>query len=414
MSDRNTDYPLIIVGAGAAGLGASVKATELGIPHLVVEASHRTGGRGLTEFLDNGVPVDLGCHWMHCARRNPFVQLADQMDFEYVRSNPVYQTFRNGSWEGDAANVERDDFLDSISAAAGDAYAAGRSVSIWDCMDQESPHCGWASYWLSLMHSNDPDQVSVSDMTEFEDTHEDWPVRQGYGALISACGIQCPVKLNIPVREIKWDKNRVKVVFPNGELTASKVLITVSTGVLAAGDIRFHPELPDWKQQAIKELPLGNYNNLFFPLSPNKFLDLPSAVAYEKDEVYAAIRIRPFGDDYVFVTVAGRFAWWLEKQGERAALQWFSDILVKLFGSEIHKALGAFKASAWGYDPWVRGAYSSSIPGAVEPRAMLSRPLAQRLYFAGEAASLRAFNTAHGAWISGQEAVGKIFAKEPT
>ena len=412
MSNRTADYPLIIVGAGAAGLGASVKAMELGIPHLVLEASHRTGGRGLTEFLDNGVPVDLGCHWMHCARTNPFVRLADQMEFEYARSNPVYQTFRNGSWRGDAANVERNAFLDSISEAAGDAYTAGRRVSIWDCMDQESPHCGWATYWLSLMHSNDPDQVSISDMAEFDDTYEDWPLRQGYGALISASGINCPVKLNFPVREINWERNRVKVVFPNGELTANKVLITISTGVLAAGDILFHPELPDWKQQAIHELPLGNYNNLFFPLLPDKFLDAPSAVAYEKDEACAAIRIRPFGDDYVFVTVAGRFAWWLEKQGERAASQWFLEILTELFGSDIPKALGTFRTSAWGFDPWIRGAYSSSKPGAVKPRVMLARPVAQKLFFAGEAASLSAFNTAHGAWISGQEAVSNIFLED--
>ena len=408
MSNRSYDYPLIIIGAGAAGLGASVKASALGIRHVVLEASHRTGGRGLTESLENGLPVDLGCHWMHCARRNPFVQLADQLGFEYAQSNPVYQAFQGGAWAGDAVGNARNAFLDSVNASVCAAYNENRRVSIWDCMEQESPYCDWAAYWLSLMHSNDPDQVSVADIAEFDDTFEDWPLRQGYGALISASGASCPVKLNLPVSQIEWKTNRVRVVVPNGELTAGKVLITVSTGVLMAGSIKFSPELPDWKQQAIHELPLGNYNNLFFPLASGKFLDAPSAIAYEKDGVCAAIRIRPFGDDYIFVTVAGRFAWWLEKQGERASSKWFSEILSEVLGSEIKRALGDFRASAWGFDPWVRGAYSSSIPGAVNPRETLSRPLAQKLYFAGEAASLRAFNTAHGAWMSGQEAVQRI------
>ncbi len=41
----NSYYPLVIIGAGAAGLGASEKASAAGIEHVVLEASHRTGGR---------------------------------------------------------------------------------------------------------------------------------------------------------------------------------------------------------------------------------------------------------------------------------------------------------------------------------------------------------------------------------
>ena len=49
---KTSDYPLVIIGAGAAGLGASEQASALGVEHLVLEASHRTGGRGLTEYLE--------------------------------------------------------------------------------------------------------------------------------------------------------------------------------------------------------------------------------------------------------------------------------------------------------------------------------------------------------------------------
>jgi len=412
MNIRTPDYPLVIIGAGAAGLAASVKATELGIPHLVLEASHRTGGRGLTEFLENGVPVDLGCHWMHCARQNPFVPLAEQLEFEYERSNPIYQAFVNGSWGKGAATVARNAYLESVETAVCDAYHSGKRVSIWDCMEQENPHCGWASYWFSLMHSNDPDQVSVSDIAEFDDTHEDWPLRQGYGALISATGEKCPVRLNTPVSEINWSSNQVRIVLSDGEINANKVLITVSTGVLGAGDIKFTPVLPVWKQQAIQDLPLGNYNNLFFPLMPGTLLDAPGAIGYAKDDVFAAIRVRPFGDDCVFVTVAGRFAWWLEKQGENAASQWFEDVLAEIFGDSVRKELGRFRASAWGFDPWIKGAYSSTAPGAVEPRKVLAHPIDQKLFFAGEATSLREFNTAHGAWKSGQDAVQALYAQK--
>lgn len=405
MSHRTVDYPLIIIGAGAAGLGASVKASSLGISHLVLEASHRIGGRGLTECLDNGVPVDLGCHWMHCASRNPFVGLADRLGFEYDQSKPAYEAFKNGSWPDSALTFARAAYLESVDKAVREAHRFGKRVSIWDCMSQDSPFNAWASYWLSLMHSNDPDQVSVSDLAEFDDTHQDWPLRQGYGALISACGADCPVKLNSPVREIHWHTSNVRIVLTDGELTTQKALLTVSTGVLGAGDIKFVPELPAWKLQAIQDLPPGNYNNLFFPLAPGTLSDAPAAVGYQDDETCAAINIRPFGDDFIFVAVAGRFAWWLEKQGEQVASQWLADILAKLFGSEVRKQIGRFRSSAWGFDPWIKGAYSSAVPGSIEPRRVLAKTVDQKLLFAGEATSERVFNTAHGAWISGQEKI---------
>ena len=40
---------LLIVGAGAAGIGAAHAASAAGIDYAIVEASHRVGGRGLTE-----------------------------------------------------------------------------------------------------------------------------------------------------------------------------------------------------------------------------------------------------------------------------------------------------------------------------------------------------------------------------
>ncbi|MEM6988677.1 MAG: NAD(P)-binding protein, partial [Pseudomonadota bacterium] len=55
---------LLIVGAGAGGIGAGHAAARAGLDYQIVEASHRVGGRGLTEELAPGVPWDLGCHWL--------------------------------------------------------------------------------------------------------------------------------------------------------------------------------------------------------------------------------------------------------------------------------------------------------------------------------------------------------------
>jgi monoamine oxidase len=138
-------------------------------------------------------------------------------------------------------------------------------------------------------------------------------------------------------------------------------------------------------------------------------MQVPESIGYEKGENCAMVRIRPGGQDYAVAALGGRFAWWMEKQGEDAACQWFRDILADLFGNDAVSGLGRGKVSAWGFDPWTRGAYSARIPGAGDVRGKLAAPVDDRLWFAGEAASHNQFCTAHGAWINGRDAVSRMF-----
>ena len=66
---------VVILGAGAAGIGAAKAVRSLGLGYVVLEASHRIGGRAYTEAITPDIRFDLGCHWLHAASRNPFTQL---------------------------------------------------------------------------------------------------------------------------------------------------------------------------------------------------------------------------------------------------------------------------------------------------------------------------------------------------
>ncbi len=61
----------------------------------------------------------------------------------------------------------------------------------------------------------------------------------------------------------------------------------------------------------------------------------------------------------------------------------------------------ATTATAWGADAEVHGGYSCARPGRARAREDLARPLAERLFFAGEATSVPAYGTVHGAYFSG-------------
>ena len=408
MNSKNADYPLIIIGAGAAGLGASEQATSQGIHHIILEASHRIGGRGLTEQLAGNIPVDLGCHWMHSARLNPYVNWADTLGFHYEKNliSDKDAMYFNGHWLRATDTAEYEAYTEECAQNIHKAYNKDKSTAIVDAINVDSKWAQNFSYWQSLIHSNDIDEVSIQDVVEFEETYQDYPVKEGFGTLIATQGKNCPVQLNTEVLEINWTKNPVKVVTNKGDITAGKVIITVSTGVLAANTITFYPTLPAHKQEAINNLTMGNSNYLFFHIDNDAIDDdIGEDIHYEKDDLSFNIRIKPFGTPCIFTSTAGRFAWWLEKQGPEASKDLFITALTDVFGSNIKYHLHEFKSSAWGFDPWIRGAYASQKPGYKDLRPILAESLNGALYFAGEATSSNFLNTAHGAYISGKQAV---------
>ena len=134
--------------------------------------------------------------------------------------------------------------------------------------------------------------------------------------------------------------------------------------------------------------------------------DTPERVDYSNgDEINFAFKLRCSGWPYIYCAVAGRQAEWLEKQPEAESEAMMMAALVDLFGSDFKRNITRFRSSAWGNDPLTRGAFSASRPGRSTQRQKLAEPIAERIFFAGEAASQTAFCTAHGAWESGRDAV---------
>lgn len=406
---NSADFPLVVIGAGAAGIGASLRAREAGIPHIVLEASHRAGGRGLTEYLE-GIPVDLGCHWMHCASRNPYVEVADALGFDYAKTEQYeYEMHFDGSWLSQHEWQDFKRYREDSYRRVQDLYVRDPSAAVFDALDNDSRWARHGHYWWSLLHSNDVDEVSVQDPCEFDETYEDWPVRQGYGALLAKQSQACAIEFNCQARAIDFTQSPVRIETGAGVIGARKVIVTVSTGVLLSGRIRFRPSLPDWKLQAIEALPMGNSNYQFFSFVPGCFgSEPPDNIHYQQGDISMAIRMRPFGDNCVFTSTGGRFAWWLEKQGVAASRAYFEEALVDIFGTAVRKGLREFKVSAWGYDPCICGAYSSQKPGYRDMRIKLAEPVNEALYFAGEATSSQYMNTAHGAFLSGRHSVESL------
>ena len=204
---------------------------------------------------------------------------------------------------------------------------------------------------------------------------------------------------------------------PKGTIQGKRLLLTVSTNVLASGRIRFDPPLPDWKLAAARDLPLGVHNRIGIMLNRNPFgPDAPtSATLLHGDDVPLATQLRPFGYDYVVGVTGGRHGAWLERAGAAASVDYLTERLVGAFGSDIRSALSTRSiVTAWAGDPWTLGSYSSALPGASHQRAVLARPVGDILFFAGEACSVEFAGTAHGAYLTATAVVRTVAPAERT
>ena len=402
----------IVIGAGAAGLAAARALGQAGLQVVVLEADSHIGGRAYTEIMPDGSAFDLGCHWMHSASLNPFVQTADALGVRYERRNGYGRCgyFRDGEWLDDQEIATGQRAMKRREEAMAIAWEQGRDQSVLETVEREGPWTEVLDYYDALDTSSDVDQISIGDIVNYNDTEENWPVVDGYGTLVARWAADVPVQLNTAATTIRWDNSGVSVETRRGTLHAKYAVIAVSTGVLGSGDIRFLPELPAEKGQAIEALPLGNYNRIRLVVDRHLFADdVPERMVTEQSgNPPMQLSVRPYGFDCVIGIVAGRYADWLERAGPGAGREAVTRALCELFGENMRNQIRSDRQSAWRGNAFVRGAYSTSAPGQFHQRAVLSQAIQNKLFFCGEATSTDHFCTCHGARMTGERVAQEI------
>jgi len=408
----NSTVDVVVIGAGAAGLAAGQALSAGGLSSVVLEADARIGGRAHTEIMPDGAPFDLGCHWMHSASLNPFVKTADALGVRYERREGYGRSgfFRQGVWVEDVEVGAAFRAMDERQKSVAAAWSQGLDQSVFDTVDRDGPWTEVLDFYDTLNTSSDVDQISIGDLVSYNDTEENWPVVDGYGTLVSQWGAAVPVSLNTAATSVHWGNSGVTVETNKGKIQAKHAVIAVSTGVLGSGDIRFVPELPVEKQDAIAALPLGNYNRIRLEIDRGVFPDdIAERVVVERTgHPPIQISLGAYGFNCAIGIVAGRHADWLERAGTEASREAVMDALCYVFGNDLRSKVKSDRQSAWRGNPFVRGAYSTSVPGQFHQRSALAQPLADRLFFCGEATSTDHFCTCHGARMTGERAIREV------
>jgi monoamine oxidase len=413
----STQTDVIIVGAGAAGLSAAKELARQGISFVVVEASHRIGGRAYSEEIGPDVWFDLGCAYMDVGpdpenridESNPFVEFAIEQGAaaeEYgYESHYIY----NGQSLTEVEKNAQTRYFAECDEAVRMSVESGADRAISDLIDLKNPYVTPYMDMMAVTAPKDLDEASAADFFHRVEEHRTFNTLRGYGNLVAQWGSDVDVSLNSKVESIDWSGNDVVVKTIKGSITGRCLISTVSNGVLAAQHIHFTPRLPDWKMTAIQAVPMGAENKIGVHFTGDVFAPEDSGYyqVWSDTAQGAYIDVNLMSTNVISVFMGGRFSIWMEQQGQRAAREFALDRIAEIFGNDIRQSVGRSIVTAWVTDPWTLGSYACALPGQHHLRESLSRSIDDKLYFAGEATA-RFYGFCHGAYWSGVRAAREV------
>ena len=285
-----------VVGAGLSGLVAARELTRRGLSTVVIEASHRVGGRMVRKpVIENGW-IDLGGQWIG-PTQTAILDLAESLgvrhfDFHTRGRNVLYYGGARSTFTGAFPPVagEDEDFPGVSPADLKEAEAVwGRFLALSGTVDVEKPWLTpdaaeldsqtvtqWAKdattspfarfgvdYWTLNQEGADPSETSMLfDLASYaagpdDEEPELWLFEGGAGQIppLLAEELGDRVVLDQPVQRIDQDASGVTATTTGGRYRAGFAI--VATPPYLAGAIDYTPAMPARRLQLTQREPMG-------------------------------------------------------------------------------------------------------------------------------------------------------------
>jgi monoamine oxidase len=412
----------LIIGGGIAGLTAARHLTGAGLHVTLLEARDRLGGRIYTESTDE-FPVELGAEFVH-GRPDEILALAAEGATPIVSVQGKFRRKINGDW------AEAGDLMEKIDKLFANLPAGEPDESFQYYLDRSGEDDEVKQHALRYVegfHAADPSLISARSLRRDSGAEEaiqgdhQYRIANGYESLVRTVADRidrerCDIVMNTVVHEIVWRQGQVIARASTEEYLAPRAIVTLPLGVLKSNSVFFSPALPE-KQNAMSFLESGPAIRVSLCFE-KKF--------WQRDPEMADLSFL-FTDDPQFPT------WWTSNplpypiltgwaagpnakahsgrskdQIISSAVQSLARIM-KISESDLESRMNESFMYDWQSDPFSRGAYSYAAVGGMGAAAKLAEPVANTLYFAGEATNSDGYNgTVHGAIATGLRAAKEL------
>ena len=440
-----SEIDVIVLGAGIAGLSAAHALVRAGLNIVILEARDRVGGRIFTQWDEAlNTAIELGAEFIHGCPPEIW-NLLRELDVRPKEVSGENWCFLDGKLKPCDFFEEIDKLFEKMDEHAPDESFL--SFVQRCCPEPELELTKrWATGYITGFHAADPAQISVHSVIEGsradEEIHAERAFRlpKGYRSLVEyfETGLRArnvPIHLRTIVRGVHWKTGSASVKAESAgqpvEFHASRVLVTVPLPILQGGQgeygaVRFTPDWPNQKRQALDKLAMGKvvrvvlrFRERFWerlrPRQPEKSLaDLRFLFSQEP---WFPTWWTTMPDKLPIITAWAPFydAEKLCEQDESFVIDRALQTIARLFGISSHRVSSLFETAYWHNwekDPFSRGAYSYVKVGGDSAQRDLGAPVENTLFFAGEATDVSGHNgTVHGALASAQRAVQEILPK---
>ena len=412
---------VIIVGAGIAGISAAKVLDKNNISNIVIEANNQLGGRARKAKKPFGSWFDLGCSYLHEGEINPLTSIAESLKVpinyengdifsiektKYLRRNKPFLSKKNH-----LLKKSHDKFLKNLNFYK---YKVEDS-SLSSCLNICDPYYPILFDYLTGLNGIEANLVSAVDFASVNDG-KDFIIESGLANLIDKWAKGINSILNTPVTQINWEKDYIEIYTQSKKYICKSALLTVSNGILQNEDITFIPQLPNYKIQAIHNLPMGILNKIgvLFKQGTFKENDIGWYVALtdtndnDKSQIIS-FEIRKKEKEHMIFFFGGEKGLDVENFPDKY-YKIITSFIKNQFGNLIGNNIKEIIHTSWGKDPFTKGSYSFALPGHSSERELLKKSLEKKVYFAGEATIKSYYGTCHGAYISGVNAANAIIS----
>ena len=411
---------VLIIGAGAAGLAAAGRLAHAGVRVTILEARERLGGRIHTlRDARLPVPVELGAEFVHGE--------PDEIWSIIRAENLLLGSLEGDNWCSENRSLKKcNDFWSRWNEVArqvkrGKTYPDRSFSEFLNTTRFDDQKKRSATEFVEGFNAARADLISMQHLALAQEASDrvsggiPYRIFAGYDHILRALSRfdseHVDVRLNTTVDEIEWRPGYVRA---NG-FEADQAIITLPLGVLQAGVLRFTPDLEE-KRIAAQEIVMGHvvkailcFDSMFW--EERGITDL--SFLHARGEKFPTWwTTRPIAAPILVGWAGGLPAEALSYRSEdairHAAIQSLANAL-KMNPSHLEAQVTASFIYDWQADPFSLGAYSYIPVGAITAPIRLAEPVADTLFFAGEATnSDGASGTVHGAIATGYRAAEEI------
>ena len=240
---------------------------------------------------------------------------------------------------------------------------------------------------------------------------------QGYGALIDhlAKEVASRIRFSAVARNVTWDDKRVRIRDARGRgYSARCAIFTVPLPVLQGDSMTFTPDIESIRK-ASRQLLMGQVMRVTLVMRERFWEKKADAISFVHSPS------RPFNVWWTQYPVSAPVLTGWSGGPPAIAMSAEGDVentaiseLARVFGSRrstVEAMVESIHCRDWTRDRNVRGAYSyAGVGGAIAART-LARPVANVLFFAGEATDSGSSGTVEGAIASGKRAARQVLER---